>query len=187
VKVLTLHQPWASLVALGVKTIETRSWSTSYRGPLAIHAGRRWEPVVLDPEGDCPWCASDRGFASPVLDHWDTTEQRFVTYRLALGAIVATCMLVDVAPIGDTADDGDAFPRLVVIPKRPPLFRSTAPYPSLVYFDDPMEEGRDVSSEEPYGDFTPGRFAWLLTDIQPLPEPVPFKGGQGLTKEWEAA
>ena len=40
-KALSLWQPWASLVALRVKTIETRSWSTSYRGPLAIHAAKR--------------------------------------------------------------------------------------------------------------------------------------------------
>lgn len=37
-KALTLTQPWASLVALGEKKIETRSWYTSYRGPLAIHS-----------------------------------------------------------------------------------------------------------------------------------------------------
>ena len=48
-KVLTLHQPWASLVALGVKTIETRSWSTQYRGPLAIHAAAK---VVYGLVGD---------------------------------------------------------------------------------------------------------------------------------------
>jgi hypothetical protein len=40
IKALTLHQPWASLVALGVKTLETRSWWTAYRGPLAIHAAK---------------------------------------------------------------------------------------------------------------------------------------------------
>src|SRR6266446_8164646 len=34
-------QPWATLIALGAKRIETRSWSTSYRGPLAIHASGR--------------------------------------------------------------------------------------------------------------------------------------------------
>lgn len=39
-KALTLTQPWAALVALGQKRVETRSWRTSYRGPLAIHAGR---------------------------------------------------------------------------------------------------------------------------------------------------
>jgi hypothetical protein len=39
-KALTLTQPWASLVAIGAKRIETRSWGTSYRGPLAIHAAK---------------------------------------------------------------------------------------------------------------------------------------------------
>ncbi len=37
-KVLSLLQPWASLVVLGHKKIETRSWTTAYRGPLLIHA-----------------------------------------------------------------------------------------------------------------------------------------------------
>jgi len=40
-KALTLHQPYASLMALGIKTIETRSWKTNYRGPIAIHSSRR--------------------------------------------------------------------------------------------------------------------------------------------------
>ena len=40
VKALTMTQPWASLVAIGENTIETRSWSTRYRGPLAIHAAK---------------------------------------------------------------------------------------------------------------------------------------------------
>lgn len=39
-KGLTLTQPYASLVAGGVKTIETRSWSTTYRGELLIHAAQ---------------------------------------------------------------------------------------------------------------------------------------------------
>lgn len=41
-KVLSLWQPWASAMAIGLKTIETRHWSTNYRGPLAIHAALRW-------------------------------------------------------------------------------------------------------------------------------------------------
>ncbi|WP_447978113.1 ASCH domain-containing protein [Candidatus Nitrospira bockiana] len=41
-KAVTLHQPWASLIAWGEKQYETRSWGTRYRGPLAIHASRRW-------------------------------------------------------------------------------------------------------------------------------------------------
>jgi len=38
IKALSLIQPWASLIMDGRKTIETRSWATKYRGPLAIHA-----------------------------------------------------------------------------------------------------------------------------------------------------
>ena len=37
-RALSLRQPWASLIADGRKTIETRTWRTRYRGPLAIHA-----------------------------------------------------------------------------------------------------------------------------------------------------
>ena len=40
-RIITLHQPYASLIALGFKQFETRSWSTPYRGKIAIHAGKR--------------------------------------------------------------------------------------------------------------------------------------------------
>ena len=39
-KVLTIREPWASLIGVGIKKIETRSWYTSYRGELFIHAGK---------------------------------------------------------------------------------------------------------------------------------------------------
>jgi activating signal cointegrator 1 len=42
IKGLSLWQPWASLIALGHKRIETRSWSTTYRGWIAIHAAKKW-------------------------------------------------------------------------------------------------------------------------------------------------
>ena len=37
-KAISLWQPWASLIALGIKKIETRHWKTNYRGTLLIHA-----------------------------------------------------------------------------------------------------------------------------------------------------
>ncbi|HEY9736923.1 MAG TPA: ASCH domain-containing protein [Trichocoleus sp.] len=40
-RILTLWQPWASLIAAGLKRCETRSWRTDYRGPLVIHAAKR--------------------------------------------------------------------------------------------------------------------------------------------------
>lgn len=37
---LSLKQPWAALLAAGVKTVEVRRWTTSHRGRLLIHAAR---------------------------------------------------------------------------------------------------------------------------------------------------
>ncbi|MDT8901152.1 ASCH domain-containing protein [Anaeroselena agilis] len=51
-KALTLWEPWASLIALGAKRIETRSWPTNYRGPIAIHAAKSrkfWGLVAQEP------------------------------------------------------------------------------------------------------------------------------------------
>ena len=42
--ILTLHQPYASLMAAGLKSIETRSWRTSWQGLVAIHAGKSEDP-----------------------------------------------------------------------------------------------------------------------------------------------
>lgn len=35
---LTVRQPYAWLIVMGIKPIENRTWSTQYRGPLLIHA-----------------------------------------------------------------------------------------------------------------------------------------------------
>jgi len=43
IKVITLWQPWASLVANGYKQLETRSWKTDYIGPILIHSAKRWK------------------------------------------------------------------------------------------------------------------------------------------------
>lgn len=39
-KIITIKQPWATLIAEGYKKYEFRSWQTKYRGPLLIHAGK---------------------------------------------------------------------------------------------------------------------------------------------------
>lgn len=40
-RALTMIQPWATGMRRGLKTYETRSWPTKYRGPVAIHAGQK--------------------------------------------------------------------------------------------------------------------------------------------------
>ena len=47
-KVLTLKQPWATLVAEGLKKYEFRSWKTKYRGKILIHAGSGIDKKELD-------------------------------------------------------------------------------------------------------------------------------------------
>ena len=76
---LSLYQPYASGIALGLKVHETRSWKTDYRGLLGIHATARF-PL------DC------RGFAST-----EYTLGR-IPKRLPLGAILCVVRLVEIVP-----------------------------------------------------------------------------------------
>lgn len=41
IKAISLHQPWATFITMGLKKYETRSWYTSYRGPLLICAAKK--------------------------------------------------------------------------------------------------------------------------------------------------
>jgi hypothetical protein len=51
VKALTVRQPHASRIIVGTKDVENRSWPTSHRGLLAIHAGLRDDPLEeVDPD-----------------------------------------------------------------------------------------------------------------------------------------
>ena len=77
-KVLTLTQPWATLVAIGAKTMETRSWETMYRGPLLIHAAKGY-----------PRDAKDFASASGVVAVTTMNPLEYPT-----GAILAKCELV---------------------------------------------------------------------------------------------
>jgi len=45
-KALSLYEPGATLIALGKKRYETRSWSTTYRGPLLICASLKRPPIA---------------------------------------------------------------------------------------------------------------------------------------------
>jgi hypothetical protein len=38
VRVLSIGQPWATVIIRGVKPFEARTWSTPFRGEIAIHA-----------------------------------------------------------------------------------------------------------------------------------------------------
>lgn len=75
-KAISLWQPWATAMALGLKVVETRHWRHGYRGPLAIHAAKRWQ-------------RDERDWARELAENYDTPELA----EPPLGAIVAVGML----------------------------------------------------------------------------------------------
>lgn len=83
-KAITLWQPWATLVAYGAKTIETRSWHTHYRGPLVIHAAKAKVRYSVLPTSFYLRVLRDHG--------WDGDYPR--------GSIVAVCNLTDCLETG---------------------------------------------------------------------------------------
>src|SRR5687767_704551 len=46
-RALSVRQPWAELILVGRKRYELRSWRTSHRGPILIHAGLRIETEAV--------------------------------------------------------------------------------------------------------------------------------------------
>ena len=92
-KAISLWQPWASAIALGHKRVETRHWTTKYRGPLLIHAAKRWG-------------RDQREFASVEM------ALGRLPARIPLGALVATARLVDVRPSEEVKLTVSAIERL---------------------------------------------------------------------------
>lgn len=139
-KSLTLIQPWASLIACGAKRIETRSWKTSYRGLLAIHAGKKVD-------AGC--------FENPL-------------FREAL----------QTAGI----QSPDDLPRGVIL--------AIANLHQCIETDGMQGRwGREyvggaswhlTERERAFGDYSPGRYAWLLNGIRPLRTPILMKGALNL-------
>ena len=72
-----VRQPWAWAIVHGGKDVENRSWRTSHRGPLCIHAGRAFAhdayPKVLDLSTRVPpdLESFDRGALIGVVDLFD--------------------------------------------------------------------------------------------------------------------
>ncbi len=47
-KVITIKQPWATLIAEGYKEYEFRTWKTKYRGEILIHAGKGIDKKAIE-------------------------------------------------------------------------------------------------------------------------------------------
>lgn len=65
-KALTLTQPWATLVAIGAKTVETRSWRTDHVGLVAIHAAKNFP-------NDARYIVTEPPFSTALSGAWAST------------------------------------------------------------------------------------------------------------------
>jgi hypothetical protein len=80
-KVITIVQPWATLLAIGEKKFETRSWHTKYRGELAIHASKKTDKVICNYEP----------FHSILVKHGYTEANLPTGMILAIGQLTDCC------------------------------------------------------------------------------------------------
>jgi activating signal cointegrator 1 len=160
IRVITLWQPYASLIAIGLKKCETRSWGTKYRGKLAIHAAKR------------ACCTAD-------LRNWGLLPQRgelalssqeqiekalypFLENGFPYGRILAIADLSDCILMSNHVRGNEMWQKLLH-PDRSILIAEQAPI------------------EREVGDWQPGRYAWKLDSVCPIAEPIPYKGSQGLS------
>lgn len=133
-RAISLHQPWASFISIGLKPFETRDWSPPrwlIGKRIAIHAAKK--AVAAD----------NREWA-----------RRLGCDDLPLGAVVCTAILRGAYQMG--------------VAKRVP---GSAPL------------GNSFKVDE-FGDYTPGRWVWWLTDIERVEPPIPIRGMQGFW-EWQ--
>lgn len=168
-KVLTVTEPWATLIAIGAKQIETRSWPTGYRGPIAIHAskGMTGNDQLMLTQG-AGGLLLDTLVAHGINPHTGLVEPGFLNNGYDR-QFLATCPLRRlmqstrgcVIATGTLAHCGQFDPEAISKIVR-----------------------RHGAEELSFGDFTLGRYGFLITDVVRLPKPIPAKGSLGFW-EWE--
>ena len=125
-KAISLLQPWASLVVMGIKKIETRNWGTKHRGTILIHASQ--------------------GKAGSIF----TAEPSFKRYipdfkKLPFGAIIGEATITNVYRINELEMNDELINRLTM-------------------------------EEKAFGDYSEGRYAWMLEDAVEFSTPIPARG-----------
>jgi hypothetical protein len=87
---LSLTEPWATLIIAGAKRVETRDWSTPFRGVFAVHAAKKFDPSVC-------W---DEPFDSVLRKHFGRASY---ADGFRLGAIIGTAELLHCEPTTELA------------------------------------------------------------------------------------
>jgi len=154
-KAISLWQPYGTLIAIEAKHYETRSWSTSYRGPILIHAAKNNNGCLALESAIYRLRPSDQKeihsyvpgtfFYCAIKALYDFHKKPYGAFipKLPLGAALCIADLVEVVPTE-----------------------------AIV--------GQLSQQERAFGDYSHGRYAWKFSNITRLNSPMPMKGGQRL-------
>lgn len=149
-KVLTIMQPWASLLVHGVKKIETRPKPTSWtkeKGVYLIHAAQKW---TMEQEDIC--------LTEPFKSELEKLGYEPLYYSMSLGQIIGSIEVKEVCSIAKNHDNSVLY----------------------FSVDNCLAKWVNVKSPElSFGDYRDGRYAWLCENPRILKYPISYKGGQG--------
>lgn len=186
---LTLWQPWCQFMVIRdpvtgrlVKVIETRGWrapASAIGKRVLIHAAKRDAEWGSFGAYECePWwrgedlrhvadCCCDEAAVSPECGRrskWRSvlTKDGALFAELPLGKVVGSGTLAACVPITDTHGDA-ASDHVFAMGNHLLRWHGGGMMSDAVVIDDQL----------PYGDFTPGRWAWLFEDVKPTTERCP--------------
>ena len=150
---LTLWQPWATLIAEGIKVFETRSWKPPKNligQQIAIHAAKK-KPTREEIDNYSTAIRREMEKLYGFTNWWET---------IPYGSIIATTTIGGFFFVQEVVD---AFVRVKGL-RTDESHKSTPGYLDIDMF----------------GDYSPGRYAWRLWDLSKEIEPIPAKGKLGL-------
>lgn len=186
--VLTVDQPWATLIVRGIKEWETRGCPLA--GPMrpegvrplpgfrvdrgeriAIHAAARRVGMVIGQIGDFHIRRGHHDMDDQIIH---AMQPDGAWSNLPRGAIVGTVAVTDVVSI---CEDGciSTPPHIFIDDFDGNLKLEYARRPALGESD-----RESIEDQRPYGDWSPERFAYRLVDPVMFDTPIPCKGAQGV-------
>lgn len=167
-KAITVHQPYATLICSGVKSIENRSWSTEYRGRILIHSSAVMSCDLFD-----------RALPLPVFAEYDRIIGADGTVKKS-GKILD--VIDDVLVLRESADkkhraEYELLKTEIMLQgdHGTTLFVSSAII-GMVTISDIVRDSKSPWSEK-------GQFHWILRDPVLFDEPI--RGIKGRLKLWE--
>jgi hypothetical protein len=171
-KAISLWQPWASLIACGAKPFETRHWAPPREligQRISIHAAKKVDRDAKEFAQDLAYGQHDPGghdLAAKLETLMEGIPDELIgSFGMALypvGCIVCTAVIDAAFHLGDKAT-GTAWPAATVVRRM---------------ISRPMAECFTVRYDD-FGDYAPGRWAWLLRDVKVIKPTEGTIGRQG--------